>query len=55
MHYEFTDGITGAKLDSRLLQVDHRIPYQIDGDRGLEEEDVSAFMVLDARSQRLKS
>lgn len=54
-HYGSRDCITDAEMDPRVLTVDHRIPYQIDGDRGLAEQDVSAFMLLDKQSQRLKS
>ena len=49
------DGITGWQVTARALQVDHRIPYQVGGDVGLEEEDVNAFMLLTGSSQRLKS
>ena len=42
-------------MTARALQVDHRIPYQIDGDTGLEEEDVNAFMLLTGSTQRAKS
>ena len=47
--------MTGAKLTPQLLTVDHRVPCQIGGDAGLAERDVSAFMLLDKQSQRLKS
>ena len=53
--YGSTDCITGAKLDSRLLQIDHRVPYRVGGDLGLAERDTSAYMLLDASSQRAKS
>ena len=54
-YYGSTDCITGAKLDPRVLTVDHRVPYQVGGDKGLAERDASAFMLLDRQSQRLKS
>ncbi len=54
-HYDFSDCITGARLSPQLLTVDHRVPYQVAGDAGLAERDVSAFMLLDKQSQRLKS
>ena len=54
-HYGSRDAITGAVLDPGVLTVDHRVPYQIGGDEGLAEQDVSAFMLLDGSSQRSKS
>ncbi|MCZ8086154.1 MAG: hypothetical protein O9257_02315 [Brevundimonas sp.] len=53
--YGSIDCITGAKLDERVLQIDHRIPYRIAGDAGLADHDVEAYMLLDASSQRAKS
>lgn len=53
--YGAIDCITGAKLDERVLQMDHRIPYRIAGDEGLADHDVEAFMLLDGSSQRAKS
>lgn len=48
------DGITGARHDPRSLQIDHRVPYRVAGDAGLATNDVSAFMLLDAKSNRAK-
>lgn len=53
--YGSIDCITGAELDERVLQIDHRIPYRIAGDAGLSDHDVEAYMLLDASSQRAKS
>lgn len=53
--YGAMDSITGAKLDERVLQIDHRIPYRIAGDAGLAEHNVEEYMLLDASSQRAKS
>ena len=53
--YGSIDCITGARLDQRVLQIDHRVPYRIDGDAGLADYDVEAYMLLDASSQRAKS
>lgn len=53
--YGSVDCITGAELDERVLQIDHRIPYRIAGDTGLSDHDVAAYMLLDASSQRAKS
>ncbi len=51
--YGEKDGMSGAALPSRYLQIDHRIPYQISGENdGLSPKD---FMLLDASSQRAKS
>jgi len=53
--YGSIDCITGARLDERVLQIDHRVPYRIAGDSGLGEQDVEAYMLLDGSSQRAKS
>lgn len=53
--YGSQDCITGARLDERVLQIDHRIPYRIAGDAGLTDHDVEAYMLLDGSSQRAKS
>ncbi len=53
--YGSRDSITGAELDERVLQIDHRIPYRIAGDASLEEHRVQDYMLLDASSQRAKS
>ena len=49
------DCITGASLDERVLQIDHRIPYRIAGDPNYGAPDVEDFMLLDGSSQRSKS
>ena len=53
--YGTADRITGATLDPRLLQIDHRVPYRIAADAGLSAHDVESYMLLDASSQRSKS
>lgn len=53
--YGSRDCISGTRLDPRVLQVDHRIPYRIAGDAGLAGHDVAAYMLLDASNQRGKS
>lgn len=53
--YGTIDCITGAILDERVLQIDHRIPYRIAGDIGLTEQNIEDYMLLDASSQRAKS
>ena len=53
--YGQRDAITMAEHPARLLQIDHRIPYRVGGDAGLEANDVDAYMLLDAKSQRAKS
>jgi len=45
--------VNGQAFNSRYLQIDHRIPYEISGET--QGEDLSAFMLLDASSQRAKS
>lgn len=54
-HYGSVDCITGARLDERVLQIDHRVPYRIAGDIGLDDFNVKNYMLLDASSQRAKS
>lgn len=52
--YGSRDTITGAYIEERYLQIDHRIPYEIAGDDkgGLNAKD---FMLVDASSNRAKS
>ena len=51
--YGNRDAITGERLESRYLQIDHRIPYEVGGDDAalIPEK----FMLLDSSSQRAKS
>ncbi len=51
--YSSKDAVTGEKLDSRYLQIDHRIPYEINGEAS--RVDLQDYMLLDASSQRSKS
>lgn len=51
--YENKDSITGATHTSGALQIDHRVPYRVGGDANID--DVTAFMLLDGKSQRSKS
>lgn len=53
--YGSRDCITGAVLPATVLQIDHRVPFRVAGDAGLSDHDVSAYMLLDASSQRAKS
>ena len=53
--YGSIDCITGATLDERVLQIDHRVPYRIAGDDALTDHKVEDYMLLDASSQRAKS
>ena len=53
--YGSVDCITGAALEGSVLQIDHRIPFRIAGDEGLQELNVEKFMLLDGSSQRAKS
>ena len=46
--------ISGAELEPRALQIDHRIPYQIAGDDA-KKLDVEDFMLLSSTSNRAKS
>ena len=53
--YNSSDTISGQRMDARYLQIDHRIPYEVDGDASLASADLDAFMLLDASNQRAKS
>jgi hypothetical protein len=52
--YKSRSALTGEVLESRYLQIDHRIPYEVGGDSA-NENDVEDFMLLDASAQRAKS
>ncbi|RLD61550.1 MAG: HNH endonuclease [Bacteroidetes bacterium] len=48
--------ISGAELEPRALQIDHRIPYQIAGDINTKKDlDVKNYMLLSSTSNRAKS
>jgi hypothetical protein len=56
-HYGSRDAITGAVLDERYLQIDHRVPYEVigdeqSGDGGLDPKE---YLLLDGSSNRAKS
>jgi hypothetical protein len=53
--YGSVDCITGARLNERVLQIDHRIPFRVAGDAEFAHLEVDAYMLLDASSQRAKS
>ena len=42
--YGSVDCINGARLDEKVLQIDHRIPYRISGDSALENHKVDDYM-----------
>ena len=43
------------EMDERLLQIDHRIPYEVDGDTEIEVPSTDAFMLLCGSANRAKS
>lgn len=47
--------ISGLPYESRYLQIDHRIPYEVAGDNVAEENAPSKFMLITATAQRQKS
>jgi len=49
------DALTAQPVESRYLQIDHRIPYEVAGDGEHDEDNLDAYMLLDASSQRAKS
>lgn len=52
-HYGSRSMLTNEPLESRYLQIDHRIPYEIAGNDA--DEAVENYMLLDASAQRAKS
>lgn len=53
--YGESDAITAQPVEARYLQIDHRIPYEVAGDSSHDENNLEAYMLLDASSQRAKS
>jgi hypothetical protein len=47
--------ISGLGYESRYLQIDHRIPYEVAGDNVAEENQPDQFMLITATAQRQKS
>lgn len=54
-YYDSRDAITGERYESRSLQIDHRVPYEVAGESAHDEERPEAYMLLTASSQRAKS
>lgn len=52
-YYGARSMMTNEPLDQRYLQIDHRVPYEIDGNYA--GEDIHKYMLLDASAQRAKS
>jgi hypothetical protein len=53
--YGSCDTITGERMDSRYLQIDHRVPYEVAGDEAGTNLNLEDYMLLDASNQRAKS
>lgn len=56
--YEQQNGkcsICSGILENRYLQIDHKVPYEVAGDEGIESFQVSEFMLLCASCNRAKS
>ncbi len=53
--YGARDAITSERSESRYLQIDRRIPYEVIGDAAHDESSPEKYMLLDASSQRAKS
>jgi len=53
--YESQDAFTGETLHPRYLQIDHRIPYEVAGEKGHELDEIEEFMLIDSSGQRAKS
>ncbi len=47
--------ISNVKLESRALQIDHRIPYELAGDKNEGKPNIEDFMLLSGTSNRAKS
>ena len=54
-YYGSRDAFTGERIDARYLQIDHRVPYEVAGERVHDEAERDEYMLLDASSQRTKS
>ena len=52
--YGEVDNLTGQPVPARMLQIDHRVPYEIAGDPTFPFI-TSDFMLLDASTQRAKA
>lgn len=52
--YGEVDNLTGQPVPARMLQIDHRVPYEIAGDPTFPFV-TSDFMLLDASTQRAKA
>ncbi len=52
-YYGSRSALTNEPLEARYLQIDHRIPYDIVGNKNAET--IENFMLLDASAQRAKS
>ena len=53
--YDSRDAITGERMNARYLQIDHRVPYEIAGEKAHDETNLEEYMLLGASSQRAKS
>ncbi len=54
--YGAKDAFTGAEMEERYLQIDHRVPYEVIGDdHAAKKLDAADFMLLEASSNRAKS
>lgn len=53
--YKSRDAITCEQYESRYLQIDHRVPYEVVGESAHDEDQPNAYMLLSASSQRAKS
>lgn len=53
--YGSRDVITGERCETRYLQIDHRVPYEVAGESSHDENRPEDYMLLDASSQRAKS
>ena len=49
------DAFTGEECESRLLSIDHRVPYRVAGEAVHDEGQPEDYMLLDFSSQRTKS
>ena len=53
--YESKCAISNEAYEERYLQIDHRIPYEVAGDRVADEQSPKEFMLLSGSAQRQKS
>lgn len=47
--------VCSGDFEERYLQIDHRVPYEVGGDTGVDERDLADYQLLDGSCNRAKS